>query len=125
MCESLIASDFNSVYPDQVREAVNSKKEEKDIPSVANDSEKKYSRSLSWQSQRDWTKHKLFQRKKPLLCLEFNKTNKQNVDKINIIERSSFSFFHNNCLLRVCSQRRRVTLASGLTLAGGQKMARV
>ena len=40
MCESLIASDFNSVYPDQVREAVNSKKEEKDIPSVANDSEK-------------------------------------------------------------------------------------
>jgi len=69
--------------------------------------QKKYLSSLSRQLSRTKPNTqlvlKLFQDKKPLLCLEFNKPNKQNVYEINLFQKFNFSQSQNNCLHRLVS----------------------
>ena len=60
--------------------------------------QKKYSSSLSRQSSetKPGTKLVLVSRE-PLLYLEFNKPNKQNVYEINLFKKFNFSQSHNSC----------------------------
>ena len=53
--------------------------------------QKKFSSSLSWQSSENISNTKLvLVSRKPLLYLEFNKLNKQNVPEINLFKNSTF-----------------------------------
>ena len=49
---------------------------------------------------------KLFQGKKPSLCFEFNKPNKQNVCEINLFQKFNFSQSQNDCLHRLVERKK-------------------
>ena len=73
------------------------KQEDKAIPFLENDSEK-YSSCLNWQSSETTPSTKMVSAsREPLLYLEFNKPNEQNVYEINLFEKFNFSLSQNNC----------------------------
>ena len=60
--------------------------------------QKIYSSSLSRQSSETKPSTKLvLVSQEPLLYIEFNKTNKQNVYEINLFEKFNITQFQNNC----------------------------